>query len=58
MPAETLVYLGGVGALAGARRPEVRAEDTEHRGPAFGCRTGALLRHAVHGARLLVQLQP
>lgn len=58
MPAETVVELGELGALAGAIGAKLGAEDAQHRFPAFRGRPGALLRHAVDRAALLVVFQP
>lgn len=57
LPAQTVVELGKFGALAGAIGAKLGAEDAQHRSPAFRSRPGALLRHAVDRAALLVILQ-
>lgn len=57
VPAEAHVQLLRFGRLAGARRAQRRSQNAEHRLAAGTRLAGALERHAVDGARLLVVLQ-
>lgn len=57
LPAEAFVELLQIGALAGAERSQWRAHDAEQCNSTAARLTRALLRDAVDGARLLVNLQ-